>query len=152
MDEDYRGNVGVVLFNFSKEVFNGKVWRHWNVLVLYSKRHQQTTMYYLVLQLSCFCQSYSWKFTTMLRLPSKLNRFTCLTEHHSSTGLIRFKCLEESITKIPHMHVDSTKLWYLWYWSSMENCFNILSRINHCIYVDLSLWIYIYFCVTSWWQ
>lgn len=26
VDEDYRGNVGVVLFNFSKETFEGELW------------------------------------------------------------------------------------------------------------------------------
>lgn len=29
VDEDYRGNVGVVLFNFSKDTFEGELW-HWN--------------------------------------------------------------------------------------------------------------------------
>lgn len=26
VDEDYRGNVGVVLFNFGKETFEGELW------------------------------------------------------------------------------------------------------------------------------
>lgn len=30
VDEDYRGNVGVVLFNFGKETFEGELWHQQN--------------------------------------------------------------------------------------------------------------------------
>ena len=32
VDEDYRGNVGVVLFNFSKDTFEGELWHQYMIL------------------------------------------------------------------------------------------------------------------------
>lgn len=37
IDEDYRGNVGVVLFNFSKEIFEGKLSLEYPIIYYYIK-------------------------------------------------------------------------------------------------------------------
>lgn len=37
IDEDYRGNVGVVLFNFSKDIFEGKLSLKYLIIYYYIK-------------------------------------------------------------------------------------------------------------------